>query len=85
MSAVFMFDKVLEGISVGNMPLASLNNVVDLEFIIATVCLYMAAKFEDPKYPYFESYRDLVIDKATGYSYYRDAFLGYFLSRNKDE
>ena len=34
------------------------------EFKIATVCLYLAAKYEDPKYPYFDSYRRLILEKV---------------------
>ena len=34
------------------------------EFKIAAACLYLTAKFEDPKYPYFKSYKDLLVSET---------------------
>ena len=57
LNALFMFDKVMEGLALSN----AKKSLEGKEFKIAATCLYLAAKFEDPKYPYFKSYKDLLI------------------------
>jgi len=54
--AIYMFDKVMEAISMMNEPQNVMQNLIKKEFKIAVVCLYMSAKFEDPKYPFFSCY-----------------------------
>ena len=64
LTAVFMFDKVMEGLSLHSTSRANQLGTQKKEFKIATACLYLAAKCEDPKYPYFECYKNLVLDKT---------------------
>jgi hypothetical protein len=60
LNAVFMFDKVMEGFALKN----ANKSLVGKEFKLAAVCLYLTAKFEDPKYPYFKSYKNLLISET---------------------
>lgn len=60
-SATFMFDKMMEGLSIKNPNSQYLQNE---EFKIGVVCLYLAAKFEDQKYPFFNCYRRIVLEKT---------------------
>ena len=55
--AIYMFDKVMESIAMMNEPQHFMEHLIKKEFKIAVVCLYMSAKFEDPKYPFFSCFR----------------------------
>ena len=64
LTAMFIFDKVMEGISLTARGTEKLQHLAKQEFKLACICLYMAAKYEDPKYPYFDSYRRLIFEKV---------------------
>ena len=64
LTALFIFDKVMEGIKLKSSGTEKMQYLDKQEFKIATVCLYLAAKYEDPKYPYFDSYRRLILEKV---------------------
>ena len=49
-----------------NEPQSMMQHLINREFKIAAVCLYMSAKFEDPKYPFFNCYRSLLLQKTEG-------------------
>lgn len=60
-----MFDKVMEGINLMARGTEKLQqHLAKSEFKLACICLYLAAKYEDPKYPYFDSYRRLLLEKV---------------------
>jgi hypothetical protein len=65
LTAVLIFDKVMEGIKLISSGTEKMQYLDRQEFKIATICLYLAAKYEDPKYPYFDSYRRLIIEKVS--------------------
>ena len=49
LTAVYMFDKVIEQITLNSCS----KSMHKKEFKIAAACLYLAAKCEDPKYPFY--------------------------------
>ncbi len=73
-----MFDKVMEGVSL----MKKTEGLNKREFKIAAVCLFMAAKLEDPKYPYFDCYVKVLLDKSSGSPAYHDQITSF---KNKDE
>lgn len=60
--SVYMFDKVMEGVSL--LSAWSSERIVKREFKVAAVCLFLAAKLEDPKYPYFDCFLKVLLDKT---------------------
>lgn len=70
LTALFIFDKVMEGVKLKGNGSEKLLYIDKNEFKIAVVCLYLSAKYEDPKYPYFDSYRRLILDKVAAHPDY---------------
>ncbi|TNV73212.1 hypothetical protein FGO68_gene1133 [Halteria grandinella] len=68
-NGIYIFDKVMEGVKVKG---GNLRKIEGNEFKIAAICLYLSAKFEDPKYPYFECYKNLILDKTRNKAKYYD-------------
>jgi dTDP-4-dehydrorhamnose 3,5-epimerase-like enzyme len=77
-----MFDKVMESISIMNLPQMNLLQFQNKEAKIAAVCLYMASKFEDPKYPFFECYRKIWLEKTKDEPEFYEQILS-FSSKNQ--
>jgi hypothetical protein len=72
-----MFDKVMEAISMMNLPQMQLQQFQNKEAKIAAVCLYMASKFEDAKYPYFECYRKIWVEKTLNNPEFHEQILSF--------
>lgn len=65
----------MEGVSVS--PSAQVS-ITKREFKMAAVCLYLAAKTEDAKYPFFECYKNLLLDKTKNNPHFQQQiFVGF--------
>ena len=62
--STFLFDKIMEHAALSLDPKD--RKIHKYPYRLGALCLYMAAKFEDYKYPYFECYKEIFLLRSWG-------------------
>ena len=73
-----MFDKVMESVALMSGPQNVMKHLIKKEFKIASACLFMCAKFEDPKYPFLFNYLELLLSLTETHEEFHSQILTFF-------